>query len=46
MRPTFDRRDKLDQHRQLVKQLMIDNPEMANEIEAQIKEKIKEAQLA
>ena len=38
--------DKLGQGRESVKQLMIDNPEMANEIEAQIREKIKEAQLA
>ena len=37
--------DKLGQGRESVKQLMIDNPEMANEIEAQIREKIKEAQL-
>ncbi len=38
--------DKLGQGRESVKQLMIDNPEMANEIEAQIREKIKEAQSA
>ena len=38
--------DKLGQGRESVKQLMIDNPEMANEIEVQIREKIKEAQLA
>jgi recombination protein RecA len=38
--------DKLGQGRESVKQLMIDNPEMANEIEAKIREKIKEAQLA
>ncbi len=38
--------DKLGQGRESVKQLMIDNPEMANEIEAQIRVKIKEAQLA
>ena len=38
--------DKLGQGRESVKQLMIDNPEMANEIEARIREKIKEAQLA
>jgi len=37
--------DKLGQGRESVKQLMIDNPEMANEIEAQIRTKIKEAQL-
>ena len=38
--------DKLGQGRESVKQLMIDNPEMANEIEVQIREKIKEAQSA
>ncbi|MEO6253103.1 MAG: recombinase RecA [Ferruginibacter sp.] len=38
--------DKLGQGRESVKQLMIDNPEMANEIEAQIREKIKEMQSA
>ena len=38
--------DKLGQGRESVKQLMLDNPEMANEIEAKIREKIKEAQLA
>lgn len=38
--------DKLGQGRESVKQLMIDNPEMANEIEVKIREKIKEAQLA
>lgn len=38
--------DKLGQGRESVKQLMIDNPEMANEIEAKIREKIKEARLA
>ena len=37
--------DKLGQGRESVKQLLIDNPAMANEIEAQIREKIKEAQL-
>ncbi len=37
--------DKLGQGRESVKQLMIDNPEMANEIEGKIREKIKEAQL-
>jgi len=36
--------DKLGQGRESVKQLMIDNPEMANEIEAKIRGKIKEAQ--
>jgi recombination protein RecA len=36
--------DKLGQGRESVKQLMIDNPEMANEIEAKIREKIKEIQ--
>ena len=36
--------DKLGQGRESVKQLMIDNPGMANEIEAKIREKIKEAQ--
>jgi recombination protein RecA len=34
--------DKLGQGREAVKQLMLDNPEMANEIEAKIREKIKE----
>ncbi len=34
--------DKLGQGREAVKQLMIDNPGMANEIEAKIREKIKE----
>ena len=34
--------DKLGQGREAVKQLMIDNPEMAGEIEAKIREKIKE----
>ncbi|HEX2684750.1 MAG TPA: recombinase RecA [Ferruginibacter sp.] len=38
--------DKLGQGRESVKQLLIDNPEMANEIEAQIREKIKEVQSA
>jgi recombination protein RecA len=37
--------DKLGQGRESVKQLMLDNPEMANEIETQIREKIKESQL-
>jgi recombination protein RecA len=36
--------DKLGQGREAVKQLMIDNPEMANEIEAKIREKIRENQ--
>ena len=36
--------DKLGQGREAVKQLMIDNPEMANEIEAKIREKVKEMQ--
>ncbi|MBS1495276.1 MAG: recombinase RecA [Bacteroidetes bacterium] len=36
--------DKLGQGREAVKQLMIDNPGMAAEIEAQIRTKIKEAQ--
>jgi recombination protein RecA len=36
--------DKLGQGRESVKQLMLDNPELASEIEAKIREKIKEAQ--
>ncbi|MCX6317634.1 MAG: recombinase RecA [Bacteroidetes bacterium] len=36
--------DKLGQGRDAVKQLMFDNPEMAKEIEAKIREKIKEMQ--
>lgn len=36
--------DKLGQGREAVKQLMIDNPEMATEIETKIREKIKESQ--
>jgi recombination protein RecA len=36
--------DKLGQGRDAVKQLMIDNPELAKEIEAKIREKIKEMQ--
>ena len=36
--------DKLGQGRDSVKQLLIDNPELANEIETKIREKIKEAQ--
>ena len=38
--------DKLGQGRESVKQLMLDNPEMANEIEAKIRETIKEMQSA
>jgi len=38
--------DKLGQGRDSVKQLMLDNPEMANEIETKIREKIKEMQSA
>ena len=38
--------DKLGQGRDSVKQLMLDNPEMANEIEAKIREKIKEIQMS
>ena len=38
--------DKLGQGREAVKQLMVDNPEMANEIEAKIREKVKEMQAA
>lgn len=38
--------DKLGQGRDAVKQLLTDNPELANEIEAKIREKIKELQLA
>ena len=36
--------DKLGQGREAVKQLMVDNPEMASEIEGKIREKIKENQ--
>jgi len=36
--------EKMGQGRESVKQLLIDNPEMANEIEAKIREKIKEMQ--
>ena len=36
--------DKLGQGRDAVKQLLTDNPEMANEIETKIREKIKEVQ--
>ncbi len=38
--------DKLGQGRDTVKQLLLDNPELAAQIEAKIREKIKEAQLA
>ncbi|MBP6024443.1 MAG: recombinase RecA [Ferruginibacter sp.] len=38
--------DKLGQGRDSVKQLMLDNPEMANEIENKIREKVKEMQAA
>ena len=38
--------DKLGQGRDAVKQLMFDNPELANEIETKIREKIKEMQAA
>src|SRR6478736_2728907 len=38
--------DKLGQGRDAVKQLLIDNPELAREIEAKIREKIKEMQTA
>ena len=38
--------DKLGQGRDAVKQLMTDNPELAKEIEAKIREKIKEMQQA
>src|SRR5215468_2537414 len=36
--------DKLGQGRDAVKQLLVDNPELANEIESKIREKIKEMQ--
>lgn len=36
--------DKLGQGRDSVKQILVDNPEMANEIEGKIREKIKEIQ--
>jgi recombination protein RecA len=36
--------DKLGQGRESVKQLLVDNPELAKEIEAKIREKIKEVQ--
>ena len=38
--------DKLGQGRDSVKQLMVDNPELAKEIEGKIREKIKEMQSA
>lgn len=38
--------DKLGQGRDSVKQLLLDNPELSNEIEAKIREKIKETQSA
>jgi recombination protein RecA len=38
--------DKLGQGRDAVKQLLTDNPELANEIESKIREKIKEMQAA
>jgi len=38
--------DKLGQGRDAVKQLMLDNPEMATEIENKIREKVKEMQAA
>jgi len=38
--------DKLGQGRDTVKQLLQDNPELANEIEGKIREKIKEMQAA
>lgn len=38
--------DKLGQGRETVKQLLHDNPELSNEIETKIREKIKEAQSA
>jgi recombination protein RecA len=38
--------DKLGQGRESVKQLMLDNPEMAAEIETKIREKVKEMQAA
>ena len=38
--------DKLGQGRDAVKQLMLDNPELANEIETKIRDKIKEMQAA
>jgi recombination protein RecA len=38
--------DKLGQGRESVKQLMLDNPELSNEIETKIREKLKEMQTA
>ncbi|HND95207.1 MAG TPA: DNA recombination/repair protein RecA, partial [Chitinophagaceae bacterium] len=38
--------DKLGQGRDAVKQLLVDNPELASEIEGKIREKIKEMQTA
>jgi recombination protein RecA len=38
--------DKMGQGRDAVKQLLLDNPELSNEIEAKIREKIKELQEA
>ncbi|HKB44578.1 MAG TPA: recombinase RecA, partial [Chitinophagaceae bacterium] len=38
--------DKLGQGRDAIKQLMVDNPELAKEIEGKIREKIKEMQNA
>ena len=38
--------DKLGQGRETVKQLMLDNPPLADEIEAKIREKIKEVEAA
>jgi recombination protein RecA len=38
--------DKLGQGRDSVKQILNDNPELANEIEGKIREKIKEMQSA
>jgi recombination protein RecA len=38
--------DKMGQGRDAVKQLLMDNPELANEIETKIREKIKEVQTA
>jgi recombination protein RecA len=37
--------DKLGQGREAVKQLMLDNPELSNEIETKIREKLKEMQM-
>jgi recombination protein RecA len=38
--------DKLGQGRESVKQILLDNPELATEIETKIREKIKEMQSA